>query len=95
MAASRVQVLVVNDDGFGAPGLLAITGALAAAEVDVYVAGPHTERSATGHGITIYAPLVATPVLVPSAREAFAISGLPADCTMLALGPLFAVRAGA
>ena len=84
------RVLVVNDDGIDAPGLHAIVAALARDGVAVYVAAPTSERSATGHGITIHAPLVAVPVSVPHAREAYAVTGLPADCTMLALGPLFA-----
>ena len=84
------RVLVVNDDGIDAPGLHAIVGALARDGAAVYVAAPSSERSATGHGITIHAPLVAVPVAVPNAIQSFAISGLPADCTMLALGPLFA-----
>jgi 5'-nucleotidase len=84
------RVLVVNDDGIDAPGLHAIVDALARDGVVVCVAAPTSERSATGHGISIHAPLVAVPVAVPHAVESFAVSGLPADCTMLALGPLFA-----
>ena len=85
------RVLVVNDDGIHAPGLHAIVAALASLDgVAVYVAAPTSERSATGHGITIHAPLVAVPVSVPHALESYAITGLPADCTMLALSsPLF------
>ena len=111
------RVLVVNDDGIGAPGLLRLVAALSAAGVAVYVAAPCSERSATGacaarpqrahplttapavprragHGITIQTSLLATPIDVPHATQAFSVSGLPADCTMLALGPLFAVSAG-
>ena len=98
MAAAEPQhrVLVVNDDGYDAPGLHALVAALASLPgVAVFVAAPSAERSATGHGITIHAPLVAAPVHIPHAREAFAVTGLPADCTMMALGPLFAgVRCG-
>ena len=86
-----LRVLVVNDDGIQAPGLHSIVAALATLDgVAVYVAAPTSERSATGHGITIHAPLVAVPVRVPHAVESYAVTGLPADCTMLALGPLFA-----
>ena len=85
------RVLVVNDDGIHAPGLHALVAALASLDgVAVYVAAPTSERSATGHGITIHTPLIAYPVSVPHAKESYAITGLPADCTMLALGPLFA-----
>ena len=42
------RVLVVNDDGIGAPGLLRLVAALSAAGVATYVAAPCSERSATG-----------------------------------------------
>lgn len=84
------RVLVVNDDGIDAPGLHAIVAALAQDGCSVYVVAPTTERSATGHGISIHAPLVAVPVRLAHATEAYACAGLHADCTMLALGPLFA-----
>jgi hypothetical protein len=93
MANATRRILVVNDDGWSARGLLALVAAVATLpDVEVYVAAPSTERSATGHGITVFAPLIAAPVTIPGAREAYAISGLPADCTMLALAALFPVR---
>jgi 5'/3'-nucleotidase SurE len=43
----RVNVLVVNDDGITAPGLVTLVETLAATEkFDVYVAAPDSEKSA-------------------------------------------------
>ena len=43
----RASVLVVNDDGIDAPGILALVRALAnCGTFDVYVAAPDAERSA-------------------------------------------------
>lgn len=43
----KVNVLVVNDDGITAPGLLKLVESLAATrQFDVYVAAPDAERSA-------------------------------------------------
>ena len=81
-----LRVLVVNDDGIAAPGLAALVTGLAPLAA-VSVAAPHMERSASGHGITIAqnCALVATPVALQGSEAAFAVTGLPADCSMLAL----------
>ena len=43
----KVNVLVVNDDGITAPGLVKLVECLAATEkFDVYVAAPDAEKSA-------------------------------------------------
>jgi hypothetical protein len=44
---ARVNVLVVNDDGITAPGLVKLVECLAATgKFDVYVAAPDAEKSA-------------------------------------------------
>ncbi len=80
-----MRVLVTNDDGIDAPGLRTLVAALSQAGLPPHVAAPDSERSASGHGITITGPLVAVPVAVDGAAEAYGVSGLPADTTMLAL----------
>lgn len=47
MEEKRVNVLVVNDDGIAAPGLVKLVECLAAVQkFDVYVAAPDSEKSA-------------------------------------------------
>jgi 5'-nucleotidase len=43
-----VQILVTNDDGIGAPGLLPLARAVVAAGHDVVVAAPRDDRSGSG-----------------------------------------------
>lgn len=60
---SRLRVLVSNDDGIGAPGIVALVAALGASEVcDVYVSAPTVERSASSHAISLGQHLTAAPV---------------------------------
>ncbi|DBA74282.1 hypothetical protein WJX77_009801 [Trebouxia sp. C0004] len=89
-----IRVLVSNDDGIAAPGIVALVSALGATELcDVYVSAPAQERSASSHAITLGQHITGTPVAMQGAVEAYAIDGKPADCTMLALhGPLFQIQ---
>ena len=50
-ADGRRRVLVTNDDGVHAPGLVALTAALVDAGYDVVVAAPDDDRSGSGAGI--------------------------------------------
>jgi|AntAceMinimDraft_12_1070368.scaffolds.fasta_scaffold146255_1 broad specificity polyphosphatase/5'/3'-nucleotidase SurE len=48
-SVERINVLVVNDDGITAPGLVKLVACLAATQkFDIYVAAPDAERSAWG-----------------------------------------------
>ncbi|MFP4250795.1 MAG: 5'/3'-nucleotidase SurE [Armatimonadota bacterium] len=79
-----MRILVTNDDGIHAPGLLALARALAPLG-EVIVIAPERQQSAAGHGITLHKPLRMTPVdLDAPVAEAFATNGTPADCTILA-----------
>ncbi|MGI5818956.1 MAG: 5'/3'-nucleotidase SurE [Armatimonadota bacterium] len=77
-------ILVTNDDGIHAPGLLALARALAPLG-EVTVIAPERQQSAAGHGITLHKPLRMTPMQIDApVLEAFATNGTPADCTILA-----------
>ena len=53
-AAGGFRILLTNDDGISAPGLAACAEALCAAGCyDVRVAAPESERSGSGHAITL------------------------------------------
>lgn len=83
-------ILICNDDGITAPGIIA----LAAAVQDlgsVYVVAPATEQSAVGHAITVRQPVRAHAWKFPervSLDGAFAVSGTPADSIKLAVNRL-------
>lgn len=79
-----MRILITNDDGVYAPGLLALARSLAPLG-EVMVIAPERQQSAAGHGITLHKPLRMTPVTLDApVDEAFATNGTPADCTILA-----------
>lgn len=79
-----MRILVTNDDGIHAPGLLELARALVPLG-EVIVIAPEGQRSATGHGITLHKPLRMTQVeLDVPVAGAWATNGTPADCTILA-----------
>ncbi|MEG0829598.1 MAG: 5'/3'-nucleotidase SurE [Anaerovoracaceae bacterium] len=79
-----MNILVANDDGIKATGLSRLVESLSEV-AEVYVCAPHTQRSATGHGITIGKPIGIKEVKFPKAKLAFEITGLPADCVKVGL----------
>jgi 5'-nucleotidase len=78
-----MRILITNDDGVRAPGLLALKQALAAVG-EVVVVAPERPRSACGHSVTLHKPLRLTSISLPDGGEAMACNGTPADCVGLA-----------
>jgi len=78
------HLLVTNDDGIAAPGLVALAAALR--EVGrVTVMAPAKNWSASGHVKTMHKPLRVEQVHLPDGTSALATSGAPSDCVALAL----------
>ncbi|MBT8451196.1 MAG: 5'/3'-nucleotidase SurE [Deltaproteobacteria bacterium] len=77
--SDRPLLLVSNDDGVDAPGILALRTALAAF-ADVYTVAPQTEQSAKSHSITLHHPLRFHEV----EEHVWAVNGTPADCVYVA-----------
>ncbi len=84
---STPLILVCNDDGIEAPGILALASSLDGLG-EIIVVAPLLEQSAVGHAITIRDPVRARPwpFRIPSGEiTAFRVSGTPADCVKLAM----------
>jgi 5'-nucleotidase len=82
-----MRILLTNDDGIFAPGILAAYRELSKLG-DVTVVAPENVQSATGHGITLKAPLLTTEVSVADTFTGTAVDGRPADCVKLAVSQL-------
>lgn len=80
-------ILLTNDDGIQAPGIVAMYRALTRLG-EVVVVAPETVQSAAGHGITIATPLLTSHVTIENAFTGTAVDGRPADCVKLALNQL-------
>jgi len=83
-----MHILVTNDDGVTAPGLLALAQALRSLG-QVTVLAPDRNWSASGHVKTMDRPLRVKEVLLADGSTALVSDGAPSDCVALALLGLF------
>ena len=83
-----MRILVTNDDGIRAPGILTLVE-VAKQFGEVKVVAPDHERSACGHSMTMRDPLRAQPVSNYDEIEAWEISGVPVDCVNVGLTEMF------
>ncbi len=79
-----MNILVTNDDGYSAPGLLILKQALEKIGTVVVVA-PDQNWSAGGHVKTLHKPLRLSKVQLADGSDAYASSGAPSDCVSLVL----------
>jgi 5'-nucleotidase len=79
-----MRILVTNDDGIRAEGIVNLTKALSSV-AEIFVFAPDSQRSACGHGITVTAPIKVGEVEMAGAKRAWSVSGTPADCVKLGL----------
>ena len=80
-------ILLTNDDGIHAPGIVAMYRELTTLG-DVHVIAPETVQSATGHGVTLNTPLLTDRVTVEDTFTGIAVDGRPADCVKLAVSQI-------
>ncbi len=80
-------ILVTNDDGVHAPGLVMLATALDVLG-DVWVYAPDREQSAVSHGVSLHRPLRVTK----TRPQWYMVDGTPADCVMLAVRDLLPRR---
>jgi 5'/3'-nucleotidase len=85
------RILVTDDDGVRAPGILALAQALQTLG-EVTVAAPSENQTGKGHSITIADPILVDPVTVAGAVRAFSIVAPPATCVAVAVRALLPER---
>lgn len=88
---AKPLILLTNDDGIYAQGILAAWQELRRIG-QVEVVAPDAERSAVGHAITLLQPLRAKEVVRRNARFGYAVNGMPADCVKIAVGAILPRR---
>ncbi len=75
-----MRILISNDDGYLAPGLVALADALASI-AEITVIAPDTNRSGSSNSLTLDRPLS----LHRAANGFYFVNGTPSDCVHLAL----------
>jgi len=77
------KIIVTNDDGVQAPGILALVTALRKIG-EVQVIGPALNQSASGHKKTLFQDIPVSEVLLADGSHAMSVGGSPADGIALA-----------
>lgn len=78
-----MNIIVTNDDGVQAPGILALATALRSIG-SVQVVAPALNQSASGHKKTLFQDIAVTEVTLADGTPAKSVGGSPADCIALA-----------
>lgn len=77
-----MRILLTNDDGVDAPGLVALEAIARQLSDDIWIVAPSEEQSGAGHSLTLTRPLR----IRQHGMRRFSVTGTPTDAVMLALG---------
>src|SRR5690606_36454618 len=91
MTKKKPTILVVNDDGFTAPGIKVLLEEMQKIGKVIAVA-PDSPQSGMGHAITIGRPLRLDKIDLYEGVEMYKCSGTPVDCVKLAVNKIFKGR---
>ncbi len=80
----RLNILVTNDDGIDALGIVELVNAMKECG-NVYVVAPHDQRSASSHALSLRKDIVVKEVEFEGATKAYECTGTPADCAKLGI----------
>ena len=86
-----MRILLTNDDGIMAPGILAMHRALEGLG-DVTIVAPMTAQSAVGHAISVADPVRCHRIDLGGGLVGHGVDGRPADCVKLAVLELMPAR---
>ena len=86
-AAPPFRILITNDDGVKAPGIIAVAQALKQLG-EITVVAPDTNQSAKSHALSVTDPIYADAVQLPGGITATSLSATPASCVQVALDVL-------
>ncbi len=81
-----MKVLITNDDGIHAPGIRALVNAVPRG-MEVVIAAPASERSASSHAITLGQKLRVEEFMADGIRN-YAVHGTPADSVKFAIAAI-------
>ncbi|MBW2608961.1 MAG: 5'/3'-nucleotidase SurE [Deltaproteobacteria bacterium] len=82
-----MKILLTNDDGIHAPGLMALYQELHE-DFKLEIVAPESEMSAVGHAITLTSPLRVRRVHKNGTFFGYGVTGTPADCVKIAVWEL-------
>lgn len=74
-----MRILITNDDGIHAPGLVACEEIARALSDDVWIVAPETDQSGVSHSLSLNDPLRLREI----DDRRFAVKGTPTDCVIM------------
>ncbi len=77
-----MRILLVNDDGYNAPGIQILAQKLHNLGHCITIVAPDSDRSCSGHSATFYKPFVCNKINNYE-YDCFSITGTPVDCVLL------------
>ncbi len=81
-----MKILLTNDDGYNAPGILALYETLRSNH-EVMLVAPDREKSAISHGITLNEPMRIDRVNLSNGGGGYSITGTPVDLVISGINP--------
>jgi 5'-nucleotidase len=79
-----VHILISNDDGFQAPGILVLADALKSQHHTVTIVAPKEDKSGCGMGLSLRRSIAVEEI----SERNFVVDGTPADCVYIGLNNL-------
>ena len=76
-----MRILLTNDDGINAPGLVTLEKIARALSDDIWIVAPERENSGASHSLTLADPLRIHKI----AARRFEVEGTPTDCVVMAV----------
>jgi 5'-nucleotidase len=87
MTTGKPRILITNDDGYNADGIIALESGLKEI-ADVYVVAPEAEMSGASHSLTLSRPLRIRQI----DDRHWTVDGTPTDCVTLALNKIISTE---
>ena len=81
---NSLRVLLTNDDGINASGLVLLEELLVPLVKELWVVAPQTDQSGTSHSLTLRQPLRVREM----GSKRFSVTGTPGDCVLLAVNQI-------
>jgi len=79
-----LRILLTNDDGINAPGLVSLEKIARELSDDIWIVAPETDQSGLAHSLTLSHPLR----LRKLGEQHFSVNGTPTDCVIMGVREL-------
>jgi 5'-nucleotidase len=76
-----MRILLTNDDGVNAPGLVTLESIARSLSDDVWIVAPEADQSGSSHSLTVQDPLRMREI----GERRYSVRGTPTDCVIMAM----------